>query len=177
MPSFTHITGNIHRPSFLQQGLNGLEPKKRETRINFPSQRNINNLENNGHGSPVRLPRVPQVTTQQTNLSLHRPTRIRQHIRDHITSPTSPLVLKTTALTATLGYPIILDPEWTMLWKTLQVFYPDNSTFVPSIAKVIITWCEAFTSWLENDENEEPVEKLLDALKARTRLEIVIEVT
>jgi hypothetical protein len=63
-----------------------------------------------------------------------------------------------------------------MLWKTLQVFYPDNSTFVPSVAKVIITWCDAFTSWLESDENEEPVEKLLDALKSRTRLEIVMEV-
>jgi hypothetical protein len=63
-----------------------------------------------------------------------------------------------------------------MLWKTLQVFYPDNSTFVPSVAKVITTWCDAFTSWLESDENEEPVEKLLDALKSRTRLEIVMEV-
>ena len=63
-----------------------------------------------------------------------------------------------------------------MLWKTLQVAYPDNSTFVPSIATVIVTWCDAFTTWLESDENEEPVEKLLDALKSRNRLEIVIEV-
>jgi hypothetical protein len=63
-----------------------------------------------------------------------------------------------------------------MLWKTLQASYPDNSIFVPSIATVIITWCDAFTSWLESEENEEPVEKLLDGLKSRSRLEIVMEV-
>jgi hypothetical protein len=79
-------------------------------------------------------------------------------------------------LTKILGYPITLDPEWAMLWKTLQVSYPDNSTFVPSIATVIVTWCDAFTAWLEGEENEESVEKLLDALKSRNRLEIVIEV-
>ncbi|KAE9376474.1 hypothetical protein N431DRAFT_542103 [Stipitochalara longipes BDJ] len=105
------------------------------------------------------------------------PTRIRQNVRDHITSPTSPLVLKTTALTKNLGYPITLDPEWAMLWKTLQVSYPDNSTFVPSVATVVITWCDAFTTWLEDEENEEPVEKLLDALKSKNRLEIVIEIS
>ncbi|PMD49004.1 hypothetical protein L207DRAFT_560531 [Hyaloscypha variabilis F] len=105
------------------------------------------------------------------------PTRIRQNVRDHITSPNSPFVLKTTALTKILGYPITLDPEWAMLWKTLQVSYPDNSTFVPSIATVIVTWCDAFTAWLEGEENEEPVEKLLDALKSRNRLEIVIEIS
>ncbi len=104
-----------------------------------------------------------------------RPTRIRQNVRDHITSPTSPLVLKTTTLTKTLGYPITLDPEWAMLWKTLQVSYPDNSSFVPSIAIVIIAWCDAFMSWLESEENEEQVEKLLDGLKSKNRLEIVVE--
>jgi hypothetical protein len=86
------------------------------------------------------------------------------------------LVLKTTALTKNLGYPITLDPEWAMLWKTLQVSYPDNSSFVPSIATVIMAWCDAFTSWFESEENEEPVEKLLDGLKSKNRLEIVIEV-
>jgi hypothetical protein len=39
-----------------------------------------------------------------------------------------------------------------------------------------MAWCDAFTSWLESEENEEPVEKLLDGLKSKNRLEIVIEV-
>jgi len=63
-----------------------------------------------------------------------------------------------------------------MLWKTLQPYYPDVATFIPDVAKVITTCVDAFTSWLESDENEEPVETLLDALKTQTRLEIVIEV-
>ncbi|CZR61868.1 uncharacterized protein PAC_11765 [Phialocephala subalpina] len=105
------------------------------------------------------------------------PTRIRQNIRDHITSPTCPLILKTTSVTTTLGYPVTLDPEWTMLWKTLQAYYPDSSTFVPTIASTIITWCDALMSWLESEENEEDVEKLLEALKARSRLELCLEIS
>ncbi|KAF8865681.1 hypothetical protein BDZ45DRAFT_418253 [Acephala macrosclerotiorum] len=105
------------------------------------------------------------------------PTRIRQNIRDHITSPTCPLVLKTNAVTATLGYPINVDPEWTMLWKTLQAYYPDSSTFVPTIASTIITWCDALTAWLESEENEEMVEQLLDGLKKRARVELMLEIS
>ncbi len=86
------------------------------------------------------------------------------------------MAVRTKALTATLGYPIKLDPEWTMLWKTLQAYFPDSSTFVPSIASTVTTWCDAFTSWIETEENEEQVDKLLDALKAWTRLEIILEV-
>jgi hypothetical protein len=63
-----------------------------------------------------------------------------------------------------------------MLWKTLQVFYPDPSTFVPYVAKVLITWCDAFGTWLETEENEEVVEKLLDELKGKGRVELVLEV-
>lgn len=110
-----------------------------------------------------------------TNAS-NRPTRIRQNIRDHIASETSPLALKLVALKEVLGYSINLDPEWVMLWKSLQAYYPDSSTFVPSIADTVITWCEAFQIWLEGDENEEHVERLLDGLRTRSELNLVIEV-
>jgi hypothetical protein len=63
-----------------------------------------------------------------------------------------------------------------MLWKTLQSYYTDPSTFIPSVASTIVTWCHAFTTWLEAAENEEVVEKLLDALKSKSRLELVLEV-
>jgi hypothetical protein len=43
---------------------------------------------------------------------------------------------------------------------------------VPGIASAIST----FTASPESEENEEQVERLLDALKGRARLEIVIEV-
>jgi len=63
-----------------------------------------------------------------------------------------------------------------MLWKTLQPRYPDQATFIPSIANVLVTWCDAFTAWLEGEENEEDVEKLLDDLMQRGRVEIVLQV-
>jgi hypothetical protein len=118
---------------------------------------------------------VSQARSRLADIVL-RATRIRQNIRDHIESPASPLALKKEAVKETLGYPVTLDPEWLMLWKTLQAFYPDNATFVPSIATVIINWCDAFISWLESEENEDTAEKLLDALKSMHRLELMIEV-
>ncbi|KAK0104832.1 hypothetical protein ONS95_005099 [Cadophora gregata] len=104
------------------------------------------------------------------------PTRIRQNIRDHFTSSTSPLVVKTTALTSTLGYPISIDPEWSMLWKTFQVHYSDSTTFVPNITTVILAWCDSFLQWLES-ESEENVDNLLELLQARSKVEIVLEVS
>ena len=64
-----------------------------------------------------------------------------------------------------------------MLWKTLQVHYPDSSAFVPDISTTILAWCDAFLLWLENSENEEHVESLLELLKEQSRVEIVLEVS
>ncbi|KAG4443447.1 hypothetical protein IFR05_001126 [Cadophora sp. M221] len=105
------------------------------------------------------------------------PTRIRQNVRDHFTSPSCMLTVKITALTSTLGYPILIDPEWTMLWKSLQAHYPDSATFVPDVASTILAWCDAFLSWLENTENEAHVETLLDLLQSKSRVEISLEIS
>jgi hypothetical protein len=84
--------------------------------------------------------------------------------------------VKLNSLKGVLGYSINLDPEWAMLWKSLQAYYPDSATFVPSIADTIITWCEAFQTWLEGDQNEEKVELLLDELRTRSELNLILEV-
>ncbi len=93
------------------------------------------------------------------------PTRLKLHIRDHITSETSALSLKTKTLATLLGYPLLMDPEWGMLWSLLQPYYPDQATFIPSNAGIIMHWCDAFMAWLEDDTNEEAVGRLLDAVK------------
>jgi hypothetical protein len=63
-----------------------------------------------------------------------------------------------------------------MLWATLQPFYPDQATFVPSVAAVIAAWCDAFTTWIEGDDNSEAVERLLEALKGSRSLKLFLEV-
>jgi hypothetical protein len=80
------------------------------------------------------------------------------------------------ALTDTLGYPVVFDPEWSMLWESLKSHYPDPATFIPSITAVVIAWCDAFTAWMEAEESEELVEKLLDILKGERRLALFLEV-
>jgi hypothetical protein len=106
----------------------------------------------------------------------HSPTRIRQNIRDQITSKDAPLTATTSKLSTLLGYPISFDPEWGMLWTTLHSYYPDQATFIPNVASVITTWCHAFTTWIEDDSNEEAVERLLDALKGYGSLKLALEV-
>ncbi|KAL5314135.1 hypothetical protein ACEPPN_018559 [Leptodophora sp. 'Broadleaf-Isolate-01'] len=64
-----------------------------------------------------------------------------------------------------------------MLWKSLQAHYPDSSTFVPDVASTILAWCDAFLSWLENNENEAHVETLLDFLQSKSRVEISLEIS
>ena len=83
---------------------------------------------------------------------------------------------KISALATTLGYQITLDPEWGMLWASLSAFYPDQSTFIPSVVGVLTQWCEAFTTWVEEDSNEVAVERLLDALKGVGVVRLALEV-
>jgi hypothetical protein len=100
---------------------------------------------------------------------------VRQQIRDHFTADTAPLTVKASTLSSVLGYPISLDPEWGMLWSTLQPCYPDQATFIPSITRIIISWYDAFTAWLENEDNANAVERMLDALKGARALKLTLE--
>ena len=64
-----------------------------------------------------------------------------------------------------------------MLWTSVKEYYPDQTTFIPNISTIVIAWCEAFSTWLENDENSEGVERMLDALKTTNGVKLVLEVT
>ena len=68
------------------------------------------------------------------------------------------------------------EPEWPLLWAVFEQHYPDLGTFVPSIVAVVVAWCDAFLPWLERSENEELVDKLLDALRTVGRLELRLDV-
>jgi hypothetical protein len=62
------------------------------------------------------------------------------------------------------------------LWSIFETHYQDPGTFVPSVTAVVVAWCDAFGAWLERDENEESVDKLLDYLKTVGRLELILNV-
>ncbi|KFY21557.1 hypothetical protein V493_07294 [Pseudogymnoascus sp. VKM F-4281 (FW-2241)] len=105
------------------------------------------------------------------------PLRIRSNIRDLVTSPTSAVAIQIASLEKTIGYPVALDPEWSILWAALQSYYADPAVFIPSIASVLVSWCDVFTAWLEAEENEDGVEKLLEEMKPVVRVIIEISTT
>jgi hypothetical protein len=84
--------------------------------------------------------------------------------------------LKFKSVSTILGYPVNFDPEWPILWAISKEHYPDPATFVPTLATVLIAWCDAFIPWLENSDNEETVDILLDKLKEVGRFELVLNV-
>ncbi|OBT66051.1 hypothetical protein VE03_03265 [Pseudogymnoascus sp. 23342-1-I1] len=109
--------------------------------------------------------------------SANLPLRLRSNIRDLVTSPTSAVAIRTANLGKTIGYPISLDPEWPILWAALQPYYVDPATFIPGIARVLVSWCDVFTAWLEAEENEDGVERLLEEMKPAIKIVIEISTT
>jgi hypothetical protein len=63
-----------------------------------------------------------------------------------------------------------------MLWSTLKPYYPDPGTFIPSMVIILKAWVEAFTTWLEDEGNEEAVDRMLSALKDVQGLMLALEV-
>ncbi|OBT84809.1 hypothetical protein VE02_06928 [Pseudogymnoascus sp. 03VT05] len=106
--------------------------------------------------------------------SANLPLRLRSNIRDLVTSPTSAVSIRTASLGKTIGYPVSLDPEWPILWAALQPYYDDPATFIPGIARVLVSWCDVFTAWLEAEENEDGVERLLEEMKPVVK--VVVEI-
>lgn len=63
-----------------------------------------------------------------------------------------------------------------MIWEELKAFYPDPAIFIPNTSGVVVAWCDALAAWLDSEENEGVVEKLLDSLSRETRLKLFLEV-
>jgi hypothetical protein len=102
--------------------------------------------------------------------------RIRLAIRDEVDSPTSALAVKFKAVSETLGYPVTFAQEWPMIWSEFQSNYPDNATFIPSVIAAVVAWCDAFVDWLERDENQDSVDKVIDGLGTKGRMQLLLKV-
>jgi len=75
-----------------------------------------------------------------------------------------------------IGYPVRLEPEWSLLWTELQSCFPDTGTFVPIIANTIVSWCRTLAALAEDDSNSEWTEELLEKLSRTQALCVVLEV-
>lgn len=63
-----------------------------------------------------------------------------------------------------------------MLWQELEGVHVDKSTFVPTIAGVIETWCHTLSRRLEDDKYEDWTETFLEKLTAVHAVKLLVHV-
>ena len=98
------------------------------------------------------------------NLS-SRPTKVRVGIRDAWDSPSSTVQRASGKLTETLGCKIVPEAEWQALWAQMREQYQGNlDGFVPAIASIVVTWCEALEMRLSNEAEADWTEGFLSLI-------------
>ncbi|KAI1863448.1 hypothetical protein JX265_008843 [Neoarthrinium moseri] len=98
------------------------------------------------------------------------PLKVQVGIRDFWSKNEAPVQKALAALKETIGVETIIEPEWHLLLSELDGLYPDKSTFVPSIAGCVHSWCTALSTILDDSANEEWTDALLDHMKGRLRV-------
>ena len=80
-----------------------------------------------------------------------------------------------------LGLPVTIQVDFTILWSEIQKYYPDQSTFVPSITAVVKAWTDCLARRLADDANATWTEQLLEhanrsggTLKARVEVSTAV---
>ncbi|KAG6854501.1 hypothetical protein C0991_006103 [Blastosporella zonata] len=120
---------------------------------------------------------TPTYMVNQTLIHLSgRPLKIRVDIRDLWDSSKSEVQASITSLQETLGLRIEPVISWTTLWNELKDRYPDKTTFIPSIVRIVNTWYSRLLWRLDSDNFPAWTEELLDAL-SDSRKELVIELS
>jgi hypothetical protein len=98
------------------------------------------------------------------------------NIRDIWSNEDSELQKAIKGLGDLIGYSVVIDPEWELLWTEMKPNFPDPGTFIPSIARVVAAWCISLTELAGNDDNAAWTDELLERLKQRCLLKITLEV-
>ncbi|KAG6916042.1 hypothetical protein DXG01_008666 [Tephrocybe rancida] len=102
------------------------------------------------------------------------PLKIRVDIRDLWDSPKSDVHASIASLKETLGHRIEPIVQWPILWNELKDRFPDKSTFIPSIARIVNSWYARLLWRLDSDNFPEWTEELL-AVLSDGRKHLVIE--
>jgi hypothetical protein len=76
-----------------------------------------------------------------------------------------------------VGYSASYHAEWQMLWAELRQNYPDETTFIPDIARIVKDWCSALISRLEDDNCKSWLDLFLETLKpvGQVKLSIICD--
>ncbi|KAK7022928.1 hypothetical protein VNI00_016818 [Paramarasmius palmivorus] len=97
------------------------------------------------------------------------PLKVRADIRDQWDSSKSSVKEAVENLNKTLGHQLTPEAEWSALWTSLQTRFPDKSTFIPTIVRYVIAWCERLLGRIENDGYSAWTEELLNVLAESRR--------
>ncbi|OCK84637.1 hypothetical protein K432DRAFT_413867 [Lepidopterella palustris CBS 459.81] len=65
------------------------------------------------------------------------------------------LLVGVTTLSDLIGYKILCEPEWRMLWTELQPHFSDMSTFIRSVCSTVTAWCNTLVALLDDNTNFE----------------------
>lgn len=91
--------------------------------------------------------------------------KVRVDLRDHWEKEDCPAKQSISALKELIGLGVTVIMEPTILWPELQKNYPDQGTFVPSIAAVVQAWADVLKGKLADENNEEWTEQFLEQVK------------
>lgn len=106
----------------------------------------------------------------------HRPLKIRADIRDKWDSPKAEIHSTIASLKQTLGYKIVPQVQWPLLYNVLREQYADKGTFVPAISRVVEAFYERLSARLENEATAEWTDQLLGELAKKSKWILEIEV-
>ncbi|OAG44351.1 hypothetical protein AYO21_01347 [Fonsecaea monophora] len=105
------------------------------------------------------------------------PLQIRKDIRDLFDNEDSAVQRSIASLKDIIGYHVACTAEWHMLWVELEPVCPDKTTFVPTVAKLVETWCDTLGKRLEDARFASWTEVFLENLKTVNAVKFSIQVT
>ncbi|KAJ3513003.1 hypothetical protein NLJ89_g3185 [Agrocybe chaxingu] len=92
------------------------------------------------------------------------PLKVRADIRDQWDSPKAAIHSTIDSLAQTLGHKVVPQVQWALLYNALKETFPDKTTFVPTISRIVIALYERLLSRIENEAHTQWTDELLEVL-------------
>ncbi|KAI0597099.1 hypothetical protein F4775DRAFT_265945 [Biscogniauxia sp. FL1348] len=102
------------------------------------------------------------------------PLRVQVGLRDSWKSDDAPVQKARASLKQLVGVDVEVEPDWHLLLTDLDSYYPDKSTFVPSVAACVQAWCESLSAIVDDEANEQWSEVLIERIKGRLKVFVTV---